>query len=205
MSRTPRITGIVLAAGSGRRMGQTKQLLPFRGQTLLECVVDNASASTLDRVIVVLGFRAEALAHLFAEKDITVVVNPSYESGQSSSLKVGLQAATHEADAVLFLLGDQPLVTPETINRIISDYERFPHSHVVVPVFEGKRGNPALFSRETFTRIESLSGDCGARVLFAEYAGHILEVAVNDRSIHMDIDTEEDYRRLLEWEHTLHC
>ncbi|HIJ86084.1 MAG TPA: molybdenum cofactor cytidylyltransferase [Desulfuromonadales bacterium] len=200
MNRVPRITGIVLAAGTGSRMGRTKQLLPFRGQALLECVVGNARASSLDRIIVVLGFQADAVAQLFAANDVTVVVNPAYESGQSTSLKAGLHAVTQEADAVLFLLGDQPLVTPETINRIISHYERFPHCPVVVPVFEGRRGNPALFSRETFARIEALSGDCGARSLFAEYAGNILEVTVNDRSIHMDIDTEEDYHRLLEHE-----
>ena len=198
MRRAPRITGIVLAAGKGSRMGRTKQLLPYRDQTLLECVVDNACASTLDRIIVVLGFQADALARLIVGRGVTVVLNPSYESGQSTSLRAGLQAVTDEADAVLFLLGDQPLVTSETINRILSDYERSQHSPVVLPVFEGKRGNPALFSRETFARIEALNGDCGARSLFAEYAGRILEVTVNDPSILTDIDTEEDYHRLLE-------
>ena len=200
MSGAPRITGIVLAAGRGSRMGRTKQLLPFCGRTMLECVVDNACASRLERIIVVLGFQAEALVHLISGRDITLVVNPSYESGQSSSLKAGLQAVTDEADAVLFLLGDQPLVSTETINRILLEYERSPHSPVVLPLFEGRRGNPALFSRETFARIETLSGDCGARSLFAEYAGRIVEVTVSDRSIHTDIDTEEDYQRLLEHE-----
>jgi molybdenum cofactor cytidylyltransferase len=198
VSRTPSITGIILAAGTGSRMGRTKQLLPFRGQTILESVIDNALASALDQVIVVLGFQAVTVAQVIAGKNVTVVVNPLYESGQSSSLKAGLQAVTREADAVLFLLGDQPLVTPETINRILAEFERSPHSPVVLPLFAGKRGNPALFSRETFARIERLSGDYGARSLFTEYAGHILEVAVNDQSIHLDVDTEVDYHRLLE-------
>ncbi len=198
MSRAPTVTGIVLAAGKGSRMGQTKQLLPFRGQTMLECVVDNALASRLDRIILVLGFQAEAVARLFEGRDVTVVINQLYESGQSSSLKAGLQEVTHEADAVLFLLGDQPLITPETINHILSGYERSQNSTVVLPLFEGRRGNPVLFSRETFSRLATLSGDCGARSLFAEYAGHILEVAVSDRFIITDIDTEEDFHRLLE-------
>lgn len=200
MSRVPRVTGIVLAAGRGRRMGQTKQLLPFQGQTILECVVDNALASKLHRIIVVLGYQADAVEPLMEGRDVTVAVNPSFENGQSSSLKSGLQAVTDEADAVLFLLGDQPLVTTGTINHILSAYGTSPASPIVAPSFEGKRGNPVLFSRETFYRIESLSGDCGARPLFQEYSERILQVPVEDPCIHFDLDTEEDYRQLLQWE-----
>ena len=197
MSRVPCVTGIILAAGKGSRMGQTKQLLPFRGQTILECVVDSALASKLQRVIVVLGYQADALEPLMAGRDVTVVVNRSFENGQSSSLKTGLQAVTDEADAVLFLLGDQPLVTETTINLILNAYETSPVSPVVVPVYHGKRGNPVLFSRETFSRIASLSGDNGARPLFQEYSGRILQVPVDDPCILLDIDTEENYQHLL--------
>lgn len=197
MSPLPRVAGIILAAGEGTRMGRTKQLLPFRGKTVLECVVDSALASSLHRVIVVLGCRADAIEPLLKNRDVTVVLNPDYAGGQSSSLKAGLRALTEETDAVLFLLGDQPLITPETINLIVTAYATSP-SPIVLPVFAGRRGNPALFSRETFPRIESLKEDRGARPLFAEYAGRILNVPVSDPSIHFDIDTEEDYRRLLE-------
>lgn len=197
MNRFPRVTGIVLAAGAGSRMGRTKQLLPFRGRTVLECVVDSALASSLHRVIVVLGHQADVLAPLLKERDVTVVFNPFYSTGQSSSLKAGLHAVTEEAEAVLFLLGDQPLVTVETINSILLAYATSPASPIVMPVFEGKRGNPALFSRQTFSRLEVLSEDRGARPLFEQYAGHILTVPVADSSIHFDVDTEEDYQRLL--------
>jgi molybdenum cofactor cytidylyltransferase len=194
------VTGIILAAGKGSRMGRTKQLLPFRGQTILECVVDNALASSLQQVIVVLGYQADVVEPLMRGRDVTVVVNPSFENGQSSSLKTGLKAVTNEADAVLFLLGDQPLVSPETINRILSAYETSPASPIVLPVFEDTRGNPVLFSRETFSRLTTLTEDHGARTLFREYAGRILQVAIDDPNIHFDIDTEEDYRRLLQLE-----
>lgn len=199
MSRFPGVTGIVLAAGEGRRMGRTKQLLPFRGQTILECVVDSALASSLQRVIVVLGHQAALLEPLLKGRDVTVVLNPVYGSGQSSSLKAGLRAVKEESEAVLFLLGDQPLVTPEIIDLILSAYAASP-SPIVLPVFAGRRGNPVLFSRGTFPRIKALKEDCGARPLFDEYAGQILAVPVTDPAIHMDIDTEEDYRRLLEFE-----
>ncbi len=119
MKQPQKITGIILAAGASARMGRTKQLLPFRGQTILECVVDSALASCLHRIVVVLGYEYEALEPLLAKKDVTVIHNRHYEKGQSSSTKVGLQALTEKIDAALFLLGDQPLVTPEIINLII--------------------------------------------------------------------------------------
>lgn len=196
MSPSPRVAGIVLAAGKGSRMGETKQLLPFRGQTLLECVVDHALASALHRIVVVLGHEADALERLLRDREVTTVVNPRYEAGQSSSLRAGLGVLTEETDAALFLLGDQPLVTPETIDLILSAFEASP-SPIVIPVFAGRRGNPVLFARETFPRIQGLRGDCGARAIFTEYDGRMLTVPVPTPDILLDIDTEEDYRRLL--------
>ncbi len=196
MKAQPRVAGIVLAAGRSTRMGQPKQLLPFRGRTILEWVVDNALASTLHQVIVVLGHEAEAVKPLMEQRGVATVVNPSYEAGQSSSLKAGLRALTREADAALFLLGDQPLITPETIDLIITAFGDSA-SPIVIPTFDGRRGNPVLFSRENFPRIGSLSGDCGARTLFEEYERDIRSVNVHTPTIHIDLDTEEDYRRLL--------
>ena len=191
-----RVAGIVLAAGRSTRMGRPKQLLPFRGRTVLECVVDNALASSLHRVVVVLGHEAETIMPLMGQRGVTTVVNPLYREGQSSSLKEGLRALTGETDAALFLLGDQPLVTPDTINLLIAAFADSP-SPIVIPTFEGQRGNPVLFSRETFPRIGALSGDRGARGLFREYGDDIRGIDVQTRAILFDLDTEEDYLRLL--------
>lgn len=197
MSHPHRVAAIILAAGEGSRMGTTKQLLPFRGKTILECVVDNALASSLHQVVVVLGHQADLLMPLLKNRAVHVVINNDYRRGQSSSLKAGLRALTEQTGAALFMLGDQPLVTPETINRILEAYRHSP-APVVLPVFDGKRGNPVLFSRETFQKMQLLGDDCGARPLFEEYAGRIVTVPVEDGSIHFDVDTEADYRRLLE-------
>ena len=197
MNTITRIAGIILAAGESRRMGKLKQCLPYKGKSLLECVIDNALASSLHRVIVVLGCEADRLATLIKDKNVGIVINNRYTEGQSSSLKSGLQAITADVDAVLFLLGDQPLVMPETINMLLAAFEKAPSSPVVLPAFKGKRGNPVLFSRETFSRIKMLKEDCGARSLIQEYGKRIVYVEVPDSSIHFDIDTEDDYRLLL--------
>jgi molybdenum cofactor cytidylyltransferase len=199
MTSPCKVAGIILAAGEGSRMGRTKQLLPFRGKSILECVIDSALASALHRVVVVLGHRADLLIPLLEGKGVEVVVNPDYRQGQSSSLKSGLHALTEETEAALFLLGDQPLITPTLIDSILVAYQASGNP-IVMPVFQGRRGNPVLFSRETFSRIEALGADCGARPLFQEYAARLLTVPVDDPAIHFDIDTEEDYQRLLQLE-----
>ncbi len=199
MSRAPRVAGIVLAAGSSSRMGRPKQQLPLRGKTLLECVVDSSLAAPLYKVVVVLGHHAEEIRPLLTGRDVDVVLNADYASGQSSSIRAGLDAVRNEVDAVLFLLGDQPLVTAQTIRALLDAYQKHP-GPIVLPLFEGRRGNPVLFDRQTFSRIDSLTGDTGARVLFQEYAGEIVEVPLLDPSIHFDIDTEQDYRILRKME-----
>lgn len=191
------IIGVILAAGTASRMGRLKQALPFNGKSMLECVVDNALASLLDGIIVVLGHQAELVQPLVAGRDVTVIINREYQSGQSSSLRAAMKALPPGTGAVLFLLGDQPLVAPATINLLL-EAGRKSVAPVIVPVFEGKRGNPVLFSRETFSRLESVTGERGAGQLFGEYAGRILHLPVEDDSICFDVDTEEDYGRLLQ-------
>ena len=199
MSRLPRVAGIILAAGSSSRMGRPKQLLSFREHTVIECIVDSALNSSLYKVVVVLGHRAEELRPLLTGRDVTVILNSDYKRGQSSSIQAGLEAVREEVDAALFLLGDQPLITPETIDSILSAYANSP-GPIVMPLFDGRRGNPVLFDRQTFDRIDSLSGDTGARVLFQEYADHIVEVPLQDPSVHFDVDTEQDYMTLKKME-----
>ncbi len=190
------VVGVILAAGTASRMGRLKQALPFNGKSMLECVVDNALASSLDGIVVVLGHRADLVQPLVAGRDVTVIINREYQSGQSSSIRAAMKTLPPGTGAVLFLLGDQPLVTPETINLLLEAGRRSA-APIVVPLFEGKRGNPVLFSCETFPRLESLTGERGAGQLFEEYAGRILQLPVEDASICFDVDTEEDYGRLL--------
>lgn len=194
-----RVAGIILAAGEGSRMGRTKQLLPFGGKSILERVVESALDSALHRVVVVLGHQAERIAPLLAGRGVEVALNPEYRRGQSSSLKCGLRHLGADSDAALFLLGDQPLITPALIDTLVRRYRESPRP-IVMPVYQGVRGNPVLFDRETFSRIEELDADCGARALFQEYRGRLLPVPVADPAIHFDIDTAADYRRLLQRE-----
>ncbi len=196
------IVGIILAAGTGSRMKQTKQLLSYRGKPLLQHIIDAATGSMLAKVILVLGHEAEVIRKRIVLNDIVEVIqNPYYRSGQSGSLKVGLAAVSETCEAAMFLLGDQPLINSEVIDRIIQQYDKT-GSTLVIPRYEGTRGNPVLIDQSLFKELEQLSGDTGGRELFRCHHEAIEYLDIQADAILTDIDTPEDYQRLLKRQRT---
>jgi len=191
-----KVAGVILAAGSASRMGSIKQLLPFRGKTILEHVIANAHRSALHEVILVLGYCSDKIKSKIDSSGIKIVINKEYQKGQSHSLKKGLEKVSANCKGVMFLLGDQPLVTESIMNKLINTFE-ISDSPIVIPYCNGKRGNPVIIARSLFSRLESLSADTGARVLFKEFKHEILKVSVTNKAILEDIDTMDDYEKLL--------
>lgn len=192
-----RISGVVLAAGESSRIGGTKQLLAFRGSTILGRVIENARESLLDEIIVVLGHDATEIRTRVDFAGVQVVLNDDYKQGQSSSLKMGLNNVSGGSRAAMFLLGDQPLVDERVINKMIRAYEES-LSPIVIPVFAGRRGNPVVIGRELFGDLAiAAKDDAGARVLFNQNAGLIHYVEMDSSFIHADVDTPEDYNNLI--------
>ncbi len=192
-----RVAGIVLAAGQSNRLGRTKQLLPFRDTTLLGQTIENAGKSQLDEIIVVLGHDAQSIQDHIDFKGIKVVVNENYQQGQSSSIKAGLAHISKQSEAAMFLLGDQPLVDKQVINALIKGYGES-HKPIVIPMFEGMRGNPVIISGNLFGELtETIHGDAGARVLFSRHREKTHFMELGHRCIHVDVDTMEDYQSLL--------
>ncbi len=190
------IAGIILAAGSSSRLGRPKQLLPLAGRPLLAHTVANAITSSLDDVILVLGHRADEIAAAVGDLGQRTVINSVYASGQSTSLLAGMAALPDSTAAVLFLLGDQPTVTPEVIDTILDAYRAAPVP-ILVPVYGGERGNPVLFDRSLFPALRQVSGDEGARAIVRTNPDAIKLVPVPGSSPPQDVDTDDDYTRLL--------
>jgi molybdenum cofactor cytidylyltransferase len=191
-----KISGIILAAGSSTRMGRTKQLLPFKNTTLLGQVMENARAAALHEIIVVLGHDADTISKTLDFSGITVIRNPDYLNGQSTSLVKGIEKVSRASDAAMFLLADQPLVTPGLINRLLEAFNTRP-APIVIPCYQGQRGNPVIIARRLFHQLSALSADTGARALFDRFKDHLLKVSVPDDSILVDVDTPDAYETLL--------
>jgi molybdenum cofactor cytidylyltransferase len=189
--RAPHIAGLVLAAGQSLRMGQNKLLADIDGKPMVRRVVEAVIGARISPVIVVSGHEAAALAAALADLRVTIVHNPQYAEGLSTSLIAGLKALPEDADGVLVALGDMPLVTSRHINRLVAAFNPDEHRSICVPVANGRRGNPVLWGRQHFAAMRKLSGDKGAREVLERNTEEIVEVAIESQAVLADADTPE--------------
>ena len=191
------IAGIILAAGASRRMGSPKALLEFQGETFLDRLIGNLSEVCAE-TIVVLGYHAD-LIHGRLTRSARFVVNPAPERGQLTSLQCGLAAVSPESNGVLFTPMDYPAVRPDTIRRIADAFARRDTATVlVIPRFNGRRGHPVLAAATLIPEFLALPETAAARDVVRRHGANIHYIEVDDPGIVADIDTPEDYRRLLD-------
>jgi len=189
------VAGIILAAGEASRFGQPKQLLLWQNEPLVHHCARIALQAGLSPVIAVTGESSPQISHALADLDVRVVHNPDWQQGQSTSVQAGLQALPDEIGATIFLLSDQPQVHVELLQALVENHAAS-LAPIVAPLVDGQRANPVLFDCQTFPELMKISGDTGGRELFSRYS--IRWVVWHDRAILLDIDTPEDYQRLLE-------
>ncbi len=191
------ISAIVLAAGESRRMGTTKQLLEWRGSTLLGWVLDTLLASPLDEIILVVGHDAERILERTSNPRVKAVLNPDFRRGMSTSLRRGLTAMDPRAEAFLVALADQPAVPAQAVRELIACFRgSYPEKKIAVPAHLGRRGHPVLFSRDYLDEFLALTGDVGGRDILARHPEDVLLVEARTDAVLLDVDTPEDYQSL---------
>lgn len=194
------IAGLLLAGGKSSRMGEPKQLLPAGESSLLDRSLDQALRSKLASVILVLGFQAsrirEALQPKTDSKKLSIIENPRYREGISSSIIAGLAEVEDRFDHVMIMLADMPHVTWNLIDLLIKKYgdAGLPLGAVVK---KGRRTHPVVINRIYYEELRGLQGDKGARDLFEKHADKVCLVEPPEEYDDMDIDTPEDYDRYL--------
>jgi len=187
------ISAIVLAAGKSERMGRPKALLPFRGRTFLENILDVISRSSISHTVVVVGHHRDEIQGRVALP--SVVFNPDYEQGMITSFQAGIRAIPPNTIGSFLFLVDHPVIEAATIEALIS---ALAPNRVVLPVHQGRRGHPVLFASELLQEVLALPPSQGANIIIRKDPNRIIEVPVNAPGILVDVDTPEQFRKLME-------
>ncbi|GAC1586126.1 MAG: molybdenum cofactor cytidylyltransferase [Ktedonobacteraceae bacterium] len=203
---------ILLAAGRSSRMGQGlhKLLLPLGGRSVLAHVVETVLASQAQPLVVVLGYQAEQVRTLLTPytsklntSKLTVIENPDYQQGMSTSLRKGVETLMSSYPAVngaLIVLGDQPLMTPHILDSMI-ETKQTAGKRITVARYRGKRGNPTLFDASLFPELLEMTGDEGGRKVLERHRQEIAILDMEDETPNYDVDTCEAYQQVVRiWE-----
>ncbi|MDR3255622.1 MAG: NTP transferase domain-containing protein [Synergistaceae bacterium] len=194
-----RITGLILAGGISARMGECKALLPLPRKSALEAIVSRMRSSGVGTIIVVTGCHEETVRREALRLDCVTVHNPAFKSGMFSSVLAGVRALRHRSEAFFLLPVDIPLVKRSTYRSLIDAFnEGYGAPDVVYPTFMGERGHPPLIGRELIKGILKWKGESGLKGFLDECAGS-LDIPTGDRGTQLDMDTPEDYRKLMKY------
>jgi molybdenum cofactor cytidylyltransferase len=185
------VTGLVLAAGASVRLGEAKQLLPYRGRTLLDATLDVARSCGFDQLLVTLGGSSAAIRAQVDLSGVEVIENREFSSGCGSSISAAVEAVSPRADGLVLLLGDQPGIRAADVRRVAAV-----GGPLAVCRYADGLGHPFWFRREVFPSLATLHGDKAVWKLLHSGRFAVTEVPA-DGPVPIDVDTREDYERLL--------
>ena len=191
-----RICAIILAAGESKRMGTNKLMLTFRGQPMINHVIDHARQQAIETVLVVLGAFRDEMLPLLDAKQVSHCYNSEFKQGMLSSVQCGFQHLPAGMDAVILFLGDQPMMPPEVASLLLAAYDQS-RKGIVVPVYRDKRGHPVVIDLKYRQVIAKLNPDEGLHALLRLYESDVLEINMDRPEILRDIDDAYDYKHEL--------
>lgn len=191
------ISGAVLAAGTSSRMGRNKLLLRYKNHTVIEEVLEQLFNVDLDERMVIIGYEKakmeETIRRSFGDR-FKVIFNDRFELGRSESIKRAVENARADCDALLFMVGDKPAVPASLIERAITEF-KLKNPPIMSIKTPKERGHPGIFRRDLLPELLKLKGDIGAHDLIEQYKDEMIELP--DDAVQIDIDTIDDYRRLM--------
>jgi molybdenum cofactor cytidylyltransferase len=196
LSKSKIITTLIMAAGGSSRMGEPKQLLPWKGATLIEKSIDKALQLQMPKPIVVLGANSERIASKIESYPVKIIRNPNWERGLGNSIAFGVNYIqnNHQVDGVLVILADQPLINASYLKVMLDLFETKKHQIIATKYNNGKLGVPVLFDASYFQELSRIEGDKGAKSILEKYSNLVIITEVTTNIF--DVDTKEDYNEL---------
>jgi len=189
------ISAILLAAGQSKRMNNENKLSKkIQGIPLIKLSVKNILASSIDELIIVLGYQKEIIEKLIDKNEkIKFVFNKDFESGMASSIKTGIDNLSDKTEAFFICLGDMPMVNHDIYNQLIKSKD---NKEIIVPTYKGQQGNPVLFYKSMKEKVLDIKGDVGAKKILELNKDKILNLVINDQSITKGFDTQDNFNSL---------
>ena len=189
------ISAILLAAGQSKRMnGKNKLTKEIQGAPVIKHSVKNILASSIDELIIVLGYQKEIIEKLIDKNEkIKFVFNKNFESGMASSIKTGLNNFSEKTEAFFICLADMPMVSHDIYNQLIKSRNQ---KDILVPTYKSLHGNPVLFNKSMKEKVVDISGDVGAKKILELNKDKILNLEINDQSVTKSFNTQDDFSSL---------
>jgi CTP:molybdopterin cytidylyltransferase MocA len=188
-----RVSAVLLAAGSSKRMGRPKQLLPLGDRPAIRYCCENILAAGVAEITVVIGPQGKEIAEALHGLPVNFATNQDPESEMADSIRIGLHALRDHYTGVLICLSDHALTSPETIRALIERYREDPRK-IIFPVYNGKKGHPTLLPKSAAEEIFSVKT---LRDIIKKDPGRTRRIDVADEGVILDMDTEEDYQNIL--------
>jgi molybdenum cofactor cytidylyltransferase len=187
---------IILAAGASARFGRPKQLLSFKGETLLRRIARESLSSVCRPVVVILGAEVDQSTDEIKDLNLHIIENPDWEEGMGSSIRSGVKKLLEIKDStngVLLAVCDQPFVTSRVINKLVKTFQKT-EALIVASAYQETLGVPALFGKKLFPRLLELKGSGGAKQIINQFAAETIGISFPAGAI--DIDTPRDFETL---------
>jgi len=185
----------ILAAGESRRMGTPKALLPYRGKTFVEHLLEVTRHPRVGLVRVVLGAGADAIRDNLRLDPATIVVNPNWPKGQLSSICAAIESLSGRGTEGLMLCPvDHPLISAALVKRLIEEFDSS-GKLIVLPTYRGRRGHPVIFRASLYDQLLASSPEVGARQVVWAHAAEVVEVATEEEGVVLNLNDPETLKR----------
>ena len=187
------ISAILLAAGESKRMrGENKLTKLYRGKPLIQHSIKNILESSIDELIIILGYQNTSLQNFIEKnKKIKIVINKNYAIGMSSSIKLGIKNLSKMTDAFFICLADMPLIDKNIYDDLIKSKK---NNDIIVPIYKGQQGNPILFSKLMIDEILNIKGDNGAKNILKKNIVKKQMLPVENEAVILDFDTQDNFK-----------